>query len=43
MFEFTPEGAVLTEIAGDTTVEQIQKCTTAKFKVSPDLKKMDSE
>ncbi len=43
MFEFTKEGAVLTEIAPDVTVEQVKKATTARFKVSPDLKKMQLE
>eukprot|EP00826_Nyctotherus_ovalis_P052548 TRINITY_DN667_c0_g1_i9.p1 TRINITY_DN667_c0_g1~~TRINITY_DN667_c0_g1_i9.p1 ORF type:complete len:465 (-),score=106.20 TRINITY_DN667_c0_g1_i9:124-1518(-) len=43
VFEFKPkEGFVLTEIASDTTVEKIKKCTPAKFSVSSDLKKMDA-
>jgi len=43
VFEYKrDEGFVLTEIASDTTVEDIKKCTPAKFKVSPDLKKMDA-
>ena len=41
VFEFSPEGAVLTEIASDTTLEEVKKHTPAKFKVSPNLKKMD--
>lgn len=41
MFEFSPEeGCVLVEIAKDTTLEELKKFTTAKFKVSPNLKKM---
>ena len=42
VFEFTPEGAILTEIASDTTVEEIKKLTTANFKIAPKLKKMDA-
>jgi len=41
VFEFTPEGPVLTEISRDTTVEHIKKVTTAKFKVAENLKKME--
>jgi 3-oxoacid CoA-transferase len=42
VFEFNSgEGFTLTEIASDTTIEEIKKCTPAKFKVSPNLKKMD--
>ena len=42
VFEFTPEGPVLTEISSDTTVEEIKKLTQAKFKVADKLKKMEA-
>jgi acyl CoA:acetate/3-ketoacid CoA transferase beta subunit len=41
VFEFKPEGMVLTEISKDTTLEEIKKYTTAKFTVAEDLKKME--
>jgi len=41
VFEYTADGFVLTEIASDTTLEEIKKYTTAKFKIAPKLKKMD--
>ena len=41
VFEFTPEGPVLTEISADTTLEEVKRLTTANFKVAPVLKKME--
>jgi 3-oxoacid CoA-transferase subunit B len=36
----TPEGLVLEEIAPGLTVEDVQKSTEAKLRVSPQLKTM---
>jgi len=36
----TPEGLLLEEIAPGLTVEDVQKATAAKLRVSPDLKTM---
>jgi 3-oxoacid CoA-transferase subunit B len=36
----TPEGLLLEEIASGLTVEDVQKATEAKLRVSPDLKTM---
>lgn len=43
VFEFGEEGCVLTEIAPDTTLEELKKVTKANYKVSPKLKKMKIE
>lgn len=40
VFEFTPNGMVLTEIAEGMTVEEIKEKTEASYTVSPDLKVM---
>lgn len=40
VFEFTPSGMVLTEIAEGMTVEEIKERTEASYTVSPDLKLM---
>lgn len=40
VFEFTPNGMVLTEIAEGMTVEEIREKTEASYTVSPDLKVM---
>ncbi len=39
-FEVTPEGLLLTELAPDTTVEQVRALTAAPFRVAPELRKM---
>jgi acetate CoA/acetoacetate CoA-transferase beta subunit len=40
VIEVTPDGLLLKEISPDTTVEEVQSCTEAELKVSPDLKTM---
>ncbi len=42
VFQFTKDGPVLTEIASDTTLEDVKRLTGAKFKVAEVLKKMDA-
>ncbi|QVK21073.1 3-oxoacid CoA-transferase subunit B [Mycoplasmatota bacterium] len=41
VMEITPEGILLTEIAPDTTVEQVQEVTEAKLIISDNLKTMN--
>lgn len=40
VFDFTPEGMVLIELAEGITVEEIQEKTEARFSVSPNLRTM---
>ena len=40
VIDVTPQGLVLREIAAGTTVEEVQKCTEPRLRVSPDLKTM---
>lgn len=40
VFDFTPEGMVLIELAEGVTLEEIQEKTEASFSVSPDLRTM---
>jgi len=41
VFEFTPNGMVLMEIAPDVTLEKVKASTLAKYTVSPNLKKIE--
>jgi acetate CoA/acetoacetate CoA-transferase beta subunit len=42
VIEVTPDGLVLKEIAADTTVDEVKRCTEAELKVSPNLKTMQA-
>ena len=43
VFRFKPEGMILVEIAKNLTVDELRKCTTAEFIVSPDLKEIEDD